>query len=151
MSSKWLVSINPQKHCHAVAFFKWGALHSARIYDNNPASWILQIDQYEELVIEIPQVYAPSHWKGDPNDLIDVAFSAGKVAALFRVVHQVRPHAWKSGIPKPKKASEPYIIEHRARKKLTPEEVRTVIEPGSVKLRYDVWDAVAIGLWHLKR
>jgi hypothetical protein len=145
-----LVTVNPQVHCHAVAFWLDGKLVGARVMLHDEVAK-LAVYARDHLVIETPQVYEVSKWKGDPKDLIDLAFSAGRLSALFEHVKRVLPSEWKGQIPKPKRAADEYIIEHRARKRLTPDELKGIVVPSSAKLKWDVWDAVAIGLRELGR
>ena len=141
-----LASINPQVHCHAVAYWENGVLVEAGIYSE------VEVRRADYLIIETPQAYTLRQQKGDQQDLIDLAFSAGRVAAKFRNVTRTLPAAWKGQVPKPKRRSDgPYIIEHRAFKRLSAEEITVVKVPQDWKLCCDVWDAVALGLWKLGR
>lgn len=104
------------------------------------------------VVVEVPQVYPGGRGKGDPNDLINLAFSAGRYVAACGTdnVTTVKPREWKGQIPKPKKGEE-YIVKLRALKRLTPAEVRRIEVPKSKLRETDVFDAIGIGLYAVGR
>lgn len=96
--------------------------------------------------IERPQVYREAHWKGDPNDLIDVAIVVGALAsqATGNVV-LVRPHDWKGNVPKT-------IHNARIKRALDPAERDTLKACGApAGLLHNVVDAVGLGLHALGR
>jgi len=140
-----LISIDPGK-ASGVAQFEDRVLKRVFLLDNLPVSFFA-----DTLVIEIPQVYPVRAWKGDPNDLIEVARIAGYweglIAACTRVldVVHVRPHDWKGN--RPKEIDNAYTLS-----KLTDAE-RAVIDGAQIpksKL-HNAIDAVGIGLWYLNR
>ena len=98
-------------------------------------------------VIEIPQVYQQRQWKGDPNDLISVAYIAGMFGGWLRgagaEVLTVLPHKWKGS--RPKDVDVRYTLSC-----LTDEERMLLPRLPASKL-HNVIDAVGIGLWHQKR
>ena len=99
----------------------------------------------DRIVIEIPQVYRLEHSKGDPGDLIELAFCAGMVVGRIRptTLQKVLPREWKGQLPK-------RVTEHRARAVLTVSEMARV--PKVPKgLAHNLWDAIALGLWSLGR
>jgi hypothetical protein len=100
-----------------------------------------------DLVIEIPQVYPHRAQKGDPNDLITVAFGAGLIAGRFPKarLRLVKPHQWKGTVPKE-------IHNRRVLAALTEGE-RVVAESAKVQasVRHNMIDAIGLGLWHLGR
>ncbi len=104
------------------------------------------------LVVEKPKIY-PGTPHVDANDLIDLAAVVGAllVAIPADEVRTPHPQEWKGQIPKPKRSTDPYIVEERNREKLTPEEVERIEYPRAKGLRHNVTDAVGIGLWALRR
>lgn len=104
-------------------------------------------------VIEFPQIYRSLYQKGDQNDLTRLAGCVGYLASDLCAgsVETVLPHAWKGSVPKPKTAKEPYIIAERCKGKLSAEELGKIVLPRAARFQLDVWDAVGIGLWYLKR
>ena len=108
----------------------------------------------DAVVIEKPQVYAQRNWKGDPNDLIDVALTAGIVAGVFdcRFNEFVRPHEWKGNAPKE-------VIEKRVVTVLEVNELKALAAAQDLpkrklvtaRMMHNVVDAVGIGLWKLNR
>ena len=105
-------------------------------------------DRIERCVIELPQVYQQRRWKGDPNDLIQVALTVGALEAQIHCpdILLVKPHQWKGSVPKD-------IMGKRIMGKLTEDE-RRVAEAGMAGLgakKHDVVDAIGIGLWGLSR
>jgi hypothetical protein len=99
--------------------------------------------------VEIPQVYprAPE----DPNDLINVAYTAGAVChyLLFMgcSVRRVIPHAWKGNVPK--EVSHRRIIEG-----LTPENrdrVTGMLATYNKTVRHNLLDALGIALYGIRK
>ena len=99
------------------------------------------------VAIERPKVYHQSKQRGDQRDIISLAIFVGSVATrllslgLQPVFYE--PSAWKGSVPKD-------VMVERIKKKLSAEEHARVDLP-SPSLRHNVWDAVGIGLYHLKR
>jgi hypothetical protein len=104
---------------------------------------VLEFDALPSVVIELPQVYPVRKWKGDPNDLIQVAYIAGAIAGLLRRyaidIKTLKPHEWKGNTPKK-------IDNRRTFERLTPSEQEIVKAASN-----HVLDAVGIGLHVLKR
>ena len=98
-----------------------------------------------EIAIEIPQVYVQSRLKGDPNDLITVALNAGAFCSQFPNITptEYRPHEWKKQVPKA-------ILAKRTQTRLSIDELNC-IEQAPKALMHNVFDAIGIGLHHLKR
>lgn len=104
------------------------------------------LDGVSRLIIECPQIYP--NGKARPNDLITLAFMAGRYvgraqAGPFPVEAKfVLPHAWKGTLPKP-------VCEARIRLKLNVDE-RTVVEKCSRVVpaghMNDVFDAIGLGM-----
>jgi len=97
------------------------------------------------LAIEVPQVYTRTHSKGDPNDLIDLACVVGAVMAVrpWRSITAYRPAQWKGNVPKD-------VTAERALRDLSCAE-RLRVQECAPSLLHNVWDAVALGLAHLKK
>lgn len=96
-------------------------------------------------VIEIPQVYQQRHWRGDPNDLIQVALTAGGVGFhiidLGLNVKFVLPHDWKGS--RKKEICNPLTL-----RTLNPKETKIFKAVKAPKyLQHNVLDAIGIGLW----
>jgi hypothetical protein len=99
------------------------------------------------IAIEKPQVYTQSKLKGDPNDLITLALMAGATCAVLGKKTQVAeylPRQWKGQVPKE-------IMANRIAGKLSQTEHGVIEMPRAKSYRHNVWDAVGIGLHHLKR
>ncbi len=105
------------------------------------------------IVMEKPEIYQQRFWKGDPRDLIDLAMVVGGIIrAATQRVKTVFPKEWKGQVPKE-------VTEARVLEALTEEEVKIVQnptvfgEPPSVppSLRHNMFDALGIGMWFLKR
>lgn len=105
------------------------------------------------LVLELPQTYGGRAAKGDANDLLGLAAVDGAVAALFPLasVRTVLPHAWKGGVPKPKSARAKYVVQERVVTRLSAEEQERVVWPKAERLKWDVADAIGVGLHDLGR
>ena len=109
------------------------------------ATRVCDICYVDEIAVEIPQVYVQSRLKGDPNDLITLALNAGAFCASFLNTprFEYRPYEWKKQVPKA-------ILTERTRTKLSIGELACV-EKAPRTLMHNVFDAVGIGLHHLKR
>jgi hypothetical protein len=93
-------------------------------------------------VIELPQSYRLEHQKGDQNDLIRLAYQAGRLEERHGAVGNtvlVLPRQWKGQRPKK-------VTRARAELVLDPYEL-TLIRSDD----HNLWDAVAIGLRDLGR
>lgn len=163
----FLVSVDPGVHlfgaalwCRSVALEKVWVLCRAKLipfeHDGDLSVPVAALKKWTgsinwDLAIELPQVYRRSRSKGRPSDLIDLAVVVGALAsACPGEATMYKPAQWKGGVPKPARKSEPYPIEERCRRKLSEEEISHVELPGDWRKCMDVWDAVGIGLRHLR-
>lgn len=152
-----LVAIDPGlHHCGVALFTPEGTLTHAELVKNPvdmpgclnawpmAAAVASRVGGFvTEVVVEIPQVY-PGRQKGDPNDLIDLAAVVGGcVAVLGGRSYAYRPAQWKGQTPKD-------VTTARAKAKLSATE-QGAIEQCQPHLMHNVWDAVALGLAHLKK
>jgi hypothetical protein len=96
---------------------------------------------WDKLVCEFPQIYGTSRQKGNQNTsilpliLMDGALLAG---LSTKEAELVEPARWKGTI-------DPDIVIERAKNALSP------VERAKVTDNHNAWDAVGIGLWHLRR
>ena len=102
----------------------------------------------DQAVIELPRVFPQKSWKGDPNDLIQVAKIAGiAIAALspFCDVDEIYPQEWKGNRPKD--------VDNKHTISLLKDFELDIYNALHVpkNLRHNVIDAIGIGLWRLKR
>jgi hypothetical protein len=134
------IAIDPGKHQCGLAKFEAGKLLVACMI--KPEELGLFDAEYTRLVIEIPRIYPVARQKGDQNDLIEVAFAAGKCSAFFQEVKRLYPRDWKGTMPKEKMTA-------RIESRLTPTEFAQVLTRGA--LRHNALDAVGIGLYTLGR
>lgn len=96
------------------------------------------------VVVEVPQIYPGVRSKGNPNDLIRVAFAAGRAVGLSEC-QVVKPREWKGTIKKE-------VMLKRILKSLDDKELQIIKDlklPKSVE--HNVVDACGLGLWYLKR
>lgn len=96
-----------------------------------------------QVVVEIPQVY--QHARGvNPDDLLQLAGVDGAILGRLHGAEVIsyRPAAWKGQTPKE-------ITQARTEAVLAPGE-RKAMEMPAKSLQHNVWDAVAIGLAHLR-
>ena len=152
---EWLYAIDPGVQGCGMALFVDGELVQAgygqapfALLDDIPKGCSLQV------ILEKPQVYRAL--KGDPNDLIDVAVAGGEMLgrvlqttkAETTTVEKVLPAAWKRQLPKD-------VMKARTLALLTNEENASFIRHKTLlplpSLMHNVWDAVALGLWGLRR
>lgn len=98
----------------------------------------------ERVVVELPQVYSQRHWKGDPNDLIGVAATAGVIVGVlgFYEVEWVKPHSWKGNVPK--QVHNARVLAALDDRRAAFDAVRTSV-PSS--LLHNVIDAIGLGAW----
>jgi hypothetical protein len=142
-----LLSIDPGKN-----EFGWARFHAAQLMQCG----FEQVKYAQSLfyrmtvdcaVIEVPQIYPMRSWKGDPNDLIDVALTSGQIAGILSLNKKefVRPHAWKGN--RPKDIDNNYTLS-----KLDERELVILNQCEVIKSkRHNVIDAIGIGLWKLNR
>ena len=153
-----LVAIDPGVKAAGVALFEDGELASAWL--SRGKTWTetaravrlavenrlpLEIIRDCHAAIEKPQVYRTEFLKGDPNDLIDVALMAGAAVSGFDPKHvkSYLPKEWKGQVPKA-------VMTKRIKGWLSKEEHERVELPKAGTLRHNVWDAVGIGVQHLR-
>ncbi len=149
-----LVSIDPGKHMFGWAAFEDGHLYRCGLVKGDDFQEMMQTFDIRsvamsvptQIVVEVPQVYQQRMWKGDPNDLIDVAIVAGAVAARFRCeTIFIRPRKWKG--TRPKKVCNKLTLDT-----LDPNEMGVYQWIDVLaSLRHNVLDAIGIGLWRLGR
>lgn len=110
---------------------------------NDIISWCIGYDtSVGQTVIEIPQTYRIEDQKGDQQDLIDLAYKAGRIAERHGQGNHVvllYPREWKGQAPK-------HVTKRRAKAVLTSEELAIVHGED-----HNMWDAIGIGLHCLKR
>ena len=165
-----ILSIDPGIRGVGVAVWRHGRLHAAA-WVQNPCSTgsgpreaaeaaravhvHCGLARLDTLVLEYPQIYSRGggRTKGDPNDLLPLAAVDGALAALFpeAAVVYFTPSVWKGQVDKPKSVHEEYAIERRVRERLDESELLRIVWPGNKKHRWDVVDALGVGLHHLGR
>lgn len=102
--------------------------------------------QVDELVIERPKIYGSfSKFKGDQNDLLDIAAVVGAICAKVNAVNVVTflPSDWKGQQPKE-------VTQRRVKLTLSDAEWAKVKLPQK-SLEHNVYDAIGIGLAHLQK
>jgi len=156
-----ILSIDPGVRCAGVAYWtNDGRLSRAWLAVGSPTAspaWLSlsmllydDVGDVAEVVIERPQIYARSRSKGDPNDLISVALAAGLIVGEMLVdegdtqVFEYLPAQWKGQAPKT-------VITERTKRALASAELSRVVLPSAASLAHNVWDAVGLGLYHLKK
>jgi hypothetical protein len=138
-----LLSIDPGTHHYGLAEWHDGVLRSAW--------WVKKTDEsygighkVDEIVCEHPQVYM-NNLKA-ANDMVTLGISAGEIVGRLYAekVTYYRPSTWKGSISKeqhhPRVMAELSIYE------------RECVELTKNKEHnLDIWDAVGLGLFYLKR
>lgn len=145
MRGRSLVFVDPGKKACALAHWKGGEFVTARLIDSTTpirrdfaanVSYCLP----DHMVIEIPQVYPKGAGKGeDPNDLIQVALSAGACASACTSVEYVYPGTWKGQVPK--------AIHHARIASAMTDAMRAAVARVPGNLQHNVLDAIALGMW----
>lgn len=150
-----LVCFDPALRTTGVALFRNGVLVDAyavapKVPLRGPMAWgriaaaiWATVPEAAGVAVLEGQVVYP-YTKADPNDILQVSGVAGGLAALavaagLDVVHY-DPAAWKGQVPKK-------IVAERSQKRLTPAEMAAVRKGSTL----DTWDAIGLGLHHLKR
>lgn len=103
----------------------------------------------EYMVVEKMQVYRQGLAKGDPNDLIDLSILGGALWTSIqpKAVSFPVPRQWKGQVPKD-------VLIQRVIKELSKQEetiLRSDVDHVPSGLRHNVYDAVCLGKWALKR
>jgi hypothetical protein len=141
-------SIDPGKKHAGVALWAGGVL--VRAYLVGPAEeWLSFLKelppQVSRGVIEIPQIFPGE--KARHEDLIQLAVSAGAIAGAVKGQWtQARPAKWTR-----ETCSNKEIRIERALKLLSDTEHQAIEWPSTKLRKADVGDAIALGLWALKR
>lgn len=140
-----IVAIDPGKHASGVAVFQDGELVEVA-YTNDAEALAYYRGRVDRVVIEAPRIYDIRRWKGDPNDLVDIAIAGAALAGsvLPAELKPVRPDGWKGQTPKK-------IQNKRTLKALTDGERELLEGAATASKLHNVIDAVGIGLWELKR
>lgn len=111
-----------------------------------PGNWAYFVDEPPwsspvNVLIEEPTLYP--HSKANPASVMALQLKVGELKGRFEAVgckvELVEPRTWKHSVPK-------HIHHARAAKVLNDAERALVANK-----RHDVWDAVCLGLWKLKR
>lgn len=103
--------------------------------------------EVSELAIEIPQIYTQSKLKGDPNDLLKLTLVIGAVCGMLSPSVKIslyKPREWKGQTPKD-------VMIRRIQNKITEYERERVELPSAKSYQHNVWDAVGIGLFHVRK
>lgn len=134
-----LVSIDPGARM-GVACWRDGQLAAADLVrDWGPRP---NAEFAERYVIELPEIRVQGGGKGDPNQMVRLAFAVGAWHAQWYVnkarIDLIRPHAWKGNVPKE-------IMTQRILRSLTDAERKIA---GT---DHNVIDAVGLGLHVLGR
>jgi hypothetical protein len=150
------ISVDPGLHdCGVAAWHRNKLLRAELVRAKAWPDMASQVDAWcidhfrkpQLLIIELPQVYTRTRSKGDPNDLILLAAQVGAFINNFHDRYYgsryFKPAEWKGQTPKS-------VTEHRARKRLSPDELSCVHLP-SKSLQHNVWDAVGLGHYFIEK
>lgn len=136
-----MITIDPGVHGSGFAIWSGSKLVNVLYEKPNPMEGRFM----EPITIEVPQIYPGSKSKGNPNDLIRLAFEAGRIAGMAPACVTVLPRQWKGTIKKE-------VMLRRILSKLTDEELAMLKALKLPKSKEkEVVDAVGIGLWKLGR
>ncbi|MBW2672103.1 MAG: hypothetical protein JRD89_01640 [Deltaproteobacteria bacterium] len=146
-----ILSIDPGVHKTAWALWGKDGLQEAGYHGTDAVGrFFPEYGTHLFVTVEVPQIY--KHSKGDPQDLINLAFAAGQ-ASGNRAIFKVDPKKWKGQAPKTKKL-EDYLIHKWNLRALEDAEQGVYLQALSgiaASLRHNIADAVGIGLWKLQR
>ncbi len=113
------------------------------LYNRYPDS----IRERFDLAIEKPKIYHQSKQKGDQRDIIELAMAVGAIVTCVAIEAKAtiyEPHEWKGSTPKD-------IMIVRIKEQISPEEHTRITLPSAKSLRHNVFDAIGIGLHHLRK
>lgn len=136
------VFVDPGKHACAIACWRGKEYYKVELVEGSRWDFrhTIQCMAPDLVVVECPVVYPRGAGKGeDPNDLIQVALSAGACMAACMHSVTVTPGEWKGQVPK--------NIHHRRIEPQLTEAMRRDINSVPAILRHNVLDAIALGLW----
>jgi hypothetical protein len=161
-----LISVDPGVRVHAVALWEDGLLRGCAMPTSPRADapdlatvtrsaadavvrWLRGYCGGEALVVEFPRAYEVQAQKGDQNDLLALACSAGVLMGTLALpfTRIVTPQEWKGQTPKD-------VVTGRALHALSDVEraaLRRGLDQVPTPLHHNIHDAVAIGLWALDR
>lgn len=144
-----LLTVDPGKHSFGWARFDGDTLMACGMAVIDEVEGMFGDLSGEDAIVEKPQIYTHDKMRGDPNDLIDVAITAGAVGGVLSRkgahVAYLRPHRWKGS--RPKNVDNAYTLE-----RMRPHEKFLLERCGVTKhKRHNVVDAIGIGLWKLGR
>jgi hypothetical protein len=136
-----MISVDPGVHGSGLAFWEGNRL-IAVTYE---VPQVAEGRYLEHMIIEVPQVYMGSRSKGNPNDLIKLAFEAGRIACMAPTHEVIKPRTWKGTIKKE-------VMLRRILTKLDDTELAYLkalnLPPSKEK---ECVDAIGIGLYILGR
>lgn len=139
-----LMTVDPGKH--ACAFSVWNGLFflEAPFIEGPRQRFASYVQRWnpDVLVVEVPLHYPMGGKNTDPNDLVQVALSAGAcIGTAQGVVVTVFPSQWKGQLPK--EVHHRRVRSDRRYTERMAEEVAKVLSG----LQHNVLDAIAMGLW----
>ena len=109
---------------------------------------------FQQLVLEVPRIY-PNRSKGDPNDIVELALTAGEIRGHYRPlvtsIIEVFPASWKGQVPKDIHHARVLRELGEDERRLLDVEKRKPTKTNPHGYDHNMLDAVALGLWFLKR
>lgn len=141
-----LLAVDPGVDASGWAVFIKGQLVSCGFDDNAVVVGRFVSGVSATLVIERPQ--ADGRLKGvDPQDVLDLSLAVGVFLGAARAlglgVAAYQPREWKGQLPKE-------VTTERAKRLLAPYELTRIPKLTKKKI-HNTWDAIALGLFALKR
>jgi len=142
--SDTIVFVDPGKWALAVAVWDGPRFRDAVYVEGSRHHMHATVAAYQprKVVVEKPVSYTLAQQKGDQNDLIDVALSAGAAMAACPVALTFAPGEWKGQVPK-------HIHHARIDRDLTLP-MRAAIARVAKTKQHNLLDAIALGLWWFK-
>lgn len=152
-----IVAIDPGKKHLGLAIFGCGELLSCSlvpVHNTLALITIIRSRPADIYVIENQQIYSRLQSKGDPNDILELAHISGMLRGVILLTALVeqrniqilrpRPREWKGTITKQ--------VHHNRLEQKYPQAVSMMVEQKiPVSKRHNVWDAIGLGDWALKK
>jgi hypothetical protein len=138
-----VVAVDPAARCAYYAIFENDTLQSVGISKPKPRD---NLPYSAHWVFERPRKYtrfAAAHKDLDRLLKMNATFQR-RVRKAGGIITEVYPQDWKGNVPKE-------IHHRRIQSVLSAEEAALVAGPGDSEYDHNLYDAVALGLWHLGR
>lgn len=138
-----VVQTEPSMPIRERARMIWLAMWAGGDQPGQHVPYNLEGCRVDRIVVELPRIYPFSKQKGDPNDIVDLAYLAGALDQMGPEGVAIHPRSWKGNVPKD-------VMGRRILGKLKPDEL-ALVEKITGERRHNAIDAAGLGLHDLGR